>query len=148
MTESTFGGLVVTASRDRARGAWARLSTGSRRTASSRRRRTTALLAGAFADTFAGSPLSDGTHYLIVERAETEATVQQPLGADTELAVDPPLSWKAGQPVRAMALGRGGEVLGETRGEVRDGRIAFHYAATLNGRPVAAYRIAVGYRPR
>ena len=143
LTESTFGGLVVTTNWDRARAA--RVDDhGLPPYGFVAATKDGRLLAGAFADTFAGSPLSEGTHYLIVERAETEVTVRQPLGADTALEVDPPLSWKAGQPVRAMALGRGGEVLGETRGEVRDGRFAFHYAATLNGRPVAAYRIAVG----
>ena len=71
-------------------------------------------------------------------------TVQQPLGSDTALAVEPPLSWRAGQPLRATALARDGAVLGETRGDLRDGRFVFHYAGALNGRPVASYRIAVG----
>jgi hypothetical protein len=143
LTESTFGDLVVTASWDPARRArvgehglapqgFVAVMTDGR------------LLAGAFADAFAGEPLSAGTHYLIVERAETEVTVRQPLGADTALVVDPPLSWQAGQPLRATAIGRDGEVLGEAAGELRERRFRFDYAGTRNGRPVAAYRITVG----
>jgi Domain of unknown function (DUF6259) len=89
VTESTFGDLVVVANWNSAEG----YATGGygiapngflARTADDR------LVAGAFEETFGGVALSAGTHYLIVERDDSNVTVRQPLGADTEVAVEPP----------------------------------------------------------
>ena len=140
-TESTFGDLDVVANRDATqsytaggfgiapRGFLARTS-------------DSALLAGAFITTFNGAPLSAGTHHVIVERNAASVVVRQPVGADTELVVDPPASWTATQALRATAIAADGTSLGTTGGSVENGKFVFQYAGVLNGRPVAAYRVA------
>ncbi|MEP7223837.1 MAG: DUF6259 domain-containing protein, partial [Actinomycetota bacterium] len=143
VTESTFGDLVVLANWDSTAGH----STGRygispngflARTGDDR------LLAGAFEDNFDGLALSKGTHYLILERDESSVTVRQPLGADTNLAIETPRSWSPGQTLQASAIAPDGKVVGEVTGEVRDGRFVFRYVGQLNDDPVAAYRITVG----
>jgi hypothetical protein len=143
VTESTFGDLVVVANWDSAAGH----VTGSyeiapngfvARTADDR------LLAGAFEETFGGLGLSTGTHYLIVERDESNVTVRQPLGADTNVAVEPPSSWRSGRTLQATAIAPDGKAVGAAGGELRNGVFVLHYARELNDHPVAAYRIAVG----
>jgi hypothetical protein len=138
VNESTFGDLTVVASRDMANGYLidgydvapggflARTASGD-------------LLAGAFAGSFAGVALSPGVHYVIVERAATSVTVRQPVGADTDLAIAPPAA--SGTPLVATALTSDGTAVGTVGGTLRDGRFVFRYAATLNGRAVAAYRV-------
>ena len=80
---------------------------------------------------------------MIVERNETSVTVRQPLGADTNLAVAPPSSWSADRALTTTAIARDGSVVGTVVGTLRDGRLVFRYAAEVNDRPVAAYRITV-----
>jgi hypothetical protein len=138
VNESTFGDLTVVASRDMANGYLidgydvapggflARTASGD-------------LLAGAFAGSFAGVALSPGVHYVIVERAATSVTVRQPVGADTDLAIAPPAA--SGTPLVATALTSDGTAVGTVGGTLRDGRFVFRYAATLNGRAVAAYHV-------
>jgi Domain of unknown function (DUF6259) len=140
--ESTFGDLVVVAnwgSEDYVTGGY-RISPDGflARTGNGR------LLAGAFEGTFGGVALSAGTHYLIVERDEASTTVRQPLGADTNLAVEPPLSWNSGRKLNATAIGSDGKPLGAAGGELRGGRFVIRYAAELNGQATAAYRVSVG----
>lgn len=140
VTESTFGDLVVRANWDSTAGH----STGRYGISPNgflAHTRDDRLLAGAFEGTFDGSALSEGTHYVIVERTEASVTVRQPLGADTNLAIEPPSSWRPGQSLMATAIARDGRTTGVVTGEVRDGRFAFRYAGELNDHPVAAYRI-------
>jgi hypothetical protein len=142
VTESTFGDLVVLAN-------WnSGASYATERYAITpngflARTRDDRLLAGAFEDTFDGLALSEGTHYLIVERDEADVTVRQPLGADTNLAVEPPSSWSSGRTLQATAIAPDGNVVGGVTGELRDGRFVFRYAGELNDYPVTAYRITV-----
>jgi len=143
VTESTFGDLVVLANWDSTAG-YATDRYGISPAGFLARTRNDRLLAGAFEDTFDGVALSEGTHYVIVERDEASVTVRQPLGADTNLAVEPPLSWSSGRPLQATALARDGTVIGAVTGELRDGGVVFRYAGELNDHPVAAYRITVG----
>jgi hypothetical protein len=140
VTESAFGDFVVRANWDPA----ATHSTGRygiaphgflARTSDDR------ILAGAFEGAFDGVTLSAGTHYVIVERDEARVTVRQPLGADTNLAIETPRSWPS---ARATAIDSGGHVLGSVTGEVRDGRFLFRYLGQLDGQAVAAYRLTVG----
>jgi len=141
LTESTFGELVVLANH----GASAR-SSGAFGIAANgflARARDDSVLAGAFAGAFDGVQLSEGTHHVIVERDEATVTVRQPVGADTELAVTPPRSWNAGRALRATAIARDGSLAGPVAGTLRDGRFVFRYAAELNDRAVAAYRISL-----
>ncbi|MGH3064728.1 MAG: DUF6259 domain-containing protein [Gaiellaceae bacterium] len=143
MTESTFGDLVVRANWDTS----AVHTTGGYGIAPNgflARTRDDRLVAGAFRDTFDGVALSEGTHYVIVERAESSVTVRHPLGADTNLAVEPPSSWSSERPLRATAIGRDGTLLAQVTGELQDGSFLFRYAGELNERAVAAYRITVG----
>ena len=143
VTESTFGDLVVVANWDSAIG----YATGGyeiapdgflARTADGR------LVAGAFMETFGGLALSPGTHYLIVERDESNVTVRQPLGADTNVAVKPPSTWKSGRTLQATAIAPDGKAVGAASVELRNGVFVLPYARELNDHPVAAYRITVG----
>jgi hypothetical protein len=143
VTESTFGDLVVLANWDSTAG-YATDRYGISADGFLARTRDDRLLAGAFEDTFDGVELSEGTHYVIVERDGASVTVRQPLGADTNLAVEPPSSWSAGRTLQAAAIARDGKVVGAVTGELRDGRFVFRCAEELNDRPVAAYRITVG----
>jgi hypothetical protein len=143
VTESTFGDLVVLANWDSTAG-YATDRYGISADGFLARTRDDRLLAGAFEGTFDGLALSDGTHYLIVERDESSVTVRQPLGADTNLAVEPPSSWSAGRALQATAIAHDGKVVGAVTGELRDGRFVFRYVGELNDYPVAAYRITVG----
>jgi hypothetical protein len=102
------------------------------------------VVAGAFAGTFGGAPLSSGTHYVVVARSQGVVTVQQPLGGDTALAVDPPAGWSSGQALRASALARDGSVIGDAGGQVTNGRFVFTYLGSRGGVPVAGYRVTVG----
>jgi hypothetical protein len=143
VTESTFGDLVVLANWDSTAGH----STGRYGISPNgflARARDDRLLAGAFEDTFDGVALSEGTHYLIVERDEASVTVRQPLGADTNLAIETPRSWSSGRTLQATAIAPDGKAAGAVTGEVRDGRFVFRYMGKLNNQPVAAYRVTVG----
>jgi hypothetical protein len=143
VTESTFGDLVVLANWD----STAAHSTGRYAISPNgflARTRDDRLLAGAFEDTFDGHALSQGTHYLIVERDEASVTVRQPLGADTNLAIEPPPSWSSGRTLQATAVAADGNAVGAVSGEVRDGRFMFRYVGELEDHPVAAYRITLG----
>ncbi len=102
------------------------------------------VLAGVFTDTFGGSALSPGVHYVVVERSGGAVGVRQPIGADTQLAVDPPPGWTAGQPIRVTALAAGGSPIADVPGELRGSRYAFTYQSALNGTRVDAYRLTAG----
>ena len=143
VTESTFGDLVVDANWD-STGGHATGGYGIAPDGFLARTRDDRLLAGAFQDTFGGLALSAGTHYLIVERDESSVTVRQPLGADTNLAVEPPASWSSGRMLNATAIAPDGKALAEVNGELRNGRFVLRYAGELNGHQVAAYRVSVG----
>ena len=97
------------------------------------------VLAGAFSGSFDGVPLSEGVHYLIVERTAASVTVRQPVGADSNVAVEPPA---AGGAPTATALAADGTELGTVAGHLEAGHFVFGYQATLNGRAVTAYRVA------
>jgi hypothetical protein len=92
--------------------------------------RTPTVLAAALTD-------ASGVHYVLVERSGAAVTVRQPVGADTTLSVEPP----PGTQFDVTALAASGSPLGSVPAVVRDGRVAFAYAAALDGRPVAAYRV-------
>jgi hypothetical protein len=102
------------------------------------------IIAGAFQGDLDGVALSAGTHYLVFERTTTSVTVRQPVGNDTDIAVDPPSSSNDKGTLQATALDANGIPVASVPGEFRDGRFILHYASTLGRRPVAAYRIAIG----
>jgi hypothetical protein len=141
VSESTFGDLDVAANRDPERsytdggygispnGFLAHTQDGS-------------LLAGTFVDAFNGVTLSPGTHYVVIERAAASVVVRQPIGAETELAIDPPAARASGQELEATALAGDGTPLGTVPGTIESGRFVFDYAGQLDGHAVAAYRIA------
>lgn len=138
--ESVFGDLVVVANDDPAAG-YAVDGFGVAPHGFLARTRDGALLAGTFTGAFDGASLSPGTHHVLVERDAASVTVRQPVGPDTELAVDPPLTWTTGEPLEAVALADGGSTLGAVAGRIENGRFVFSYAGTLGGRAVSAYRI-------
>jgi len=142
VTESTFGDLLVLANWD-STGVHSSGGFGIAPHGFLSRTRDGRALAGSFENTFDGQPLSEGVHYLIVERDDASVTVRQPLGADTTLAVRVPSPGNSGPALHATAIGADGEDIGAVPGELRDGRFAFQYAGELNGHPVAAYRITV-----
>ena len=142
VNESTYGDLSVIASRDTTRGysvAAYDIAPGGffARTAAND------LLAGAFEGSFDGVPLSAGVHYVIVERGTATLTVSQPVGADSDVAVEPPAAWSAGHALIATALASDGTQLGTAGGRLQDGHFVFSYAGSMNGRTVAGYRISV-----
>jgi hypothetical protein len=142
VNESTYGDLSVIASRDATRGysvAGYDVAPGGffARTAAND------LLAGAFEGSFDGVPLSAGVHYVIVERGAATLTVSQPVGADSDVAVEPPAAWSAGRALIATALASDGTPLGTVGGRLQDGHFVFSYARNVNGRAVAEYRISV-----
>lgn len=98
--------------------------------------RASGVVAGAFIGSFDGAPLAPGVHYLIVERSGTAVTVRQPVGGDTEVAVTAPAA------TSATALASDGSVVGMVPASASGGQVAFRYAASLDGRAVAAYRIS------
>ena len=142
-TESTFGDLDVVANHDSTQ-SYAAGDYGIAPSGFLARTSDGLLLAGAFAGTFDGAPLSAGTHHVIVERTATSVVVSQPVGTDTSLAIDPPSSWTSVQPLHATALAADGSALGPVGGSVVNGKFAFQYAGSLNGRPVESYRIVAG----
>jgi hypothetical protein len=142
VTESTFGDLVLVANWDSA-GGYATGGYGIAPNGFLARTTVYRLVAGAFEETFGGVALSAGTHYLIVERDESNVTVRQPLGADTNVAVEPPPAWRAGRTLQATAIAPDGKAVGAAGGALRNGVFVLPYARELNGHPVAAYRIAV-----
>jgi hypothetical protein len=143
VTESTYGDLRVLANWKASVGYTAG-GYGVAPTGFLARTRDDRVIAGAFEGPFDGRALSAGTHYLIVERDETSVTVRQPLGADTDVAVEPPPSWSVGRALLATAIAPGGEIVGTVNGELQAGRFVFRCARALGGQTVAAYRITAG----
>jgi hypothetical protein len=141
VTESTFGELVVVANRRSDAYATDRHTIAPEGFVA--RTRDDSVLAGAFVQSFDGASLSEGTHYVVVERDDAIVTVRQPLGASTDLAVAPPRSWSAGRALEATAIAPDGSVVGPVGGELHGDRFVFRYAEKVNGRPVAAYRITM-----
>jgi hypothetical protein len=93
------------------------------------------VVAGALAGTYDGVALSEGTHYLLFERAAAGVTVRQPVGADTDVGVVAPGARAA------TALAADGSPVGTVAGAQRGGRFVFRWERSLNGRAVAAYRV-------
>jgi Domain of unknown function (DUF6259) len=142
VVESTFGDLVVVANGDPGKS----YSSGGFDVAPNgffARTASRDVLAGAFQGSFDGVALSAGVHYLILERDASSVTVRQPVGADTQVAVEPPATWSPGRSLQATAIARDGTELGPVASRLQDGRLLFAYSATLNGRPVAGYRVSV-----
>ncbi len=137
VTESTFGDLRVVANRAAAAYPLDRYGIAPQGFLA----RAPEVTAGAFVGSFDGAPLAPGTHYLVVERSTSSVTVRQPLGEDTPIAVAPPGSWRAGQPLHATAYGLDGGRLGDAGGELRGGRFRLDYRGALGGQTVGSYRI-------
>jgi hypothetical protein len=140
VNESTYGDLSVIANRDAAHGysfAGYDVAPGGFYAVAKD------LSAGAFEGSFGGVPLSAGVHYVIVERAAASVTVRQPVGADSDLSIEPPAAWSAGQTITATAMAADGTQLTTVLGRLQDGRFVFRYAGIVNGRVVAEYRITV-----
>ena len=95
------------------------------------------LVAADVTGTFDGVALTPGTHDIVVQRTGNAVTVRQPVGADTDVGVVPPPG-----NVHATALGDDGRTLGVVDGRPVNGRFVFHYASTLEGAHVAAYRVS------
>ncbi|HLH27921.1 MAG TPA: hypothetical protein VKW77_03335 [Acidimicrobiales bacterium] len=103
------------------------------------------VVAGAFAGSFDGFPLSPGTHYLVVEREAGTTIVRQPVGASTALAVDPPAGWTAGEPLVAQAYDDAGEPYGgPLAGSLQGGKFVFDCPGTDGGEQDLTVRITAG----
>jgi hypothetical protein len=139
VSESRFGDLVVLAN-------WSQTAThlsGGGTIAPQgflARTRDGSLLAGAFEGSFGGAPLAPGTHYLVVRREPAAVTVEQPLGADTTVSLEPP----PGRPLRVEALAADGTPIALVPATLRAGRIEFRYAGTVDGRRIDGYRVVGG----
>ena len=98
--------------------------------------------AGSFAGSFAGAPLSPGTHYLIVQQGDGAVTVRQPLGDDTPVSVEPPASRGDGRTPQATAYSSAGRMLADVGGALESGRFVFDYRGTVDGEHVGYYRVS------
>jgi hypothetical protein len=99
--------------------------------------------AGAFSGSFAGAPLAPGTHYLAVERSASSVTVHQPLGDETDLAIDLPATWRPGVPLTFTATTPGAAPVPAV-GEVDGRRFVFHCLGPAAGGPAPTYVLGVG----
>jgi hypothetical protein len=97
------------------------------------------LVAALAEGTFNGTTLTPGKHDFVVERTADAVTVHQPIGADTDVAVDVPAAWGT---VHATALSANGAALGTVSGTLANGRFVFRYAGTVGGVRVAAYSLS------
>ncbi len=140
-TETTFGDLTVTTNWSKTAGfmvgAYGLPPQGFVAAA-----KDSAVVAGAFAGTFNGVTLSPGTHYLVLQRDAASVTVRQPLGDPTPLAVDPPASWHAGQPLVAIASNASGTELDRQAVQVVDSKARFDWR--VNGERPAYWRLSIG----
>jgi len=125
ITESAFGSFVVTAN-------WTD-STYQGIAAHGFAAHAPGIVAGAFAGSLGGVPLSAGTHYVLVNGLE----VSQPVGPDTDLGIEVP----AGTTPRARALSPSGIVLGEVPAQLHGSMLVFHYGSTYGAEPVGSYRL-------
>jgi len=98
------------------------------------------LKAGIFT-VYQGAALSDGIHFLIEERGEDAIVVRQPLGNDTGLTLAALPGWDASSRVVAEAFSADGVRLGQIDGSISGENVSFFYAGTLDGQPVAYYRL-------
>jgi hypothetical protein len=102
------------------------------------------VVAGSFSGTFDGTPISDGTHHLLVTRTATTVTVHQPLGDDTELAVRLPSSWQAGQEVHVSVLPTEGRTSTPVESTVQGGRVVFKCGGPQPGLQAPTYLVSIG----
>jgi hypothetical protein len=102
------------------------------------------VVAGSFSGQFDGAGLSPGTHDLVVTRTASTVTVHQPLGDDTQLAVQPPSSLQAGKSVQVTAAAADGRVLRTLAGTIDGGRVVFTCAGPGPNGPAPTYRLTSG----
>jgi hypothetical protein len=98
--------------------------------------------AGSYSGAFEGSPLSAGTHYLVVRRTASSVVVHQPLGPSTPLSVDLPSSWTPGTPLTATASSPGADPVAVS-GTVVGRRFVFQCDGPGSG-PAPTYVIGTG----
>ncbi len=99
------------------------------------------IVAGIFNGKYNNADLSEGDHYLIETRGVWGAIVRQPIGDDTDLTLAHLPAWRGQGPTTALALNAAGEVVGIVPVTVTAAGLTFHYARTLSGQPVEAYRL-------
>ena len=98
------------------------------------------LTAGVFTR-FNDAPLSAGDHYLIERRHGMDIRVYQPLGADTELTIDPLRGWAADDSIAVWAYDAEGHVIGGVPVTVTAQGITFTYRQQVAGQSVGYCRI-------
>ncbi len=98
------------------------------------------LKAGIFT-AYQGAALSNGIHFLIEERGEDTIVVRQPMGNDTGLTLAALPGWDASSRVVAEAFSAAGVRLGQIDGSISGENVSFFYAGTMDGQPVAYYRL-------
>jgi hypothetical protein len=101
------------------------------------------LTAGTFTH-FNDVPLSAGDHYLIESRGWSDIRVYQPIGADTDLTLDPLPGWTPDDPIRAWAYAPDGRVIGGAPVTLTAEGIRFTYRQHVAGQSVDYYRV---FRP-
>ena len=98
------------------------------------------LLAGVFVNRVNREPLSEGPHYLVVERKGEAYEIRQPVGTDTALAVPVPADWGRGNKVEVRAIARDGRAVVQSATAGR-GRVRFYYRGSAGDMPVDHYEI-------
>jgi hypothetical protein len=137
VTESVFGDLTVTA--NWGKDTYAADKFGIAAGGFLARTRDDSVTACTCTGSFNGSPLADGVHYLLVERAPGSVTVRQPIGPDTRLTLDPPPGWQAARAPQATALDPTGKPFDTVPVDVVQGRFVFDYDASVAGARVGGY---------
>jgi hypothetical protein len=95
-------------------------------------------LAGVFVQQFNSEKLSDGPHYLVIDRKPDGYQVRQPAGEDTPLT----LPGVSGRKVEVLAVARDGQSSPQLLAAA-DGKLTFEYHRQVSGLAVHHYRIRV-----
>lgn len=97
------------------------------------------LLAGVFVNQFNGESLTEGLHYLVVERRGEAFDVRQPVGNNTSLSVPVPADWTHHK-VEVLAVDRKGQSA-RTDGTLQRGKVRFYYSPSQGNLTVDHYEI-------
>ncbi|MBI2874158.1 MAG: copper amine oxidase N-terminal domain-containing protein [Firmicutes bacterium] len=104
------------------------------------------LVAGIFT-AYNGAPLSPGEHYLIEERGAEAINVRQPMGADSDLQLNPLSGWQEGAALAVTVYAADGRTINISPATVSGGKVSFRYRRVMAGRSVAHYTFRPASQP-
>ncbi len=100
------------------------------------------VVAGVFVDTFQGTALGKGVHYLVIERRAGAVLVRQPGGPDTSIAIALPSDWDLSNGVMVQAVNRDNQPIATAPATVSGSQASFLYMRSLAGVPVDRYEVS------